>query len=80
MSEYVDPGTLPEDHPLRTKPLGEIGAQYWNKRREYGDWMLASEHKDVGELCYNDLYAGWITFTNWRVKIPNAARDEERKP
>ncbi len=72
MSEYVRMESLPEDHPMRTKPLGEIGAEFWNKRRDYGGWALASEHR-VGGFCYNQLEGNWLVFNHWRVKQSCAA-------
>lgn len=59
---------LPEDDPLRTRPLHAIGAQYKNMKSCLG-WIPATAAK-LGEFSFNDLDAQWAEFNEWRAPKP----------
>ena len=48
--------TLPHDHPLRNKPLGEIGAEV-NNMHYPGVWH--SIFRQLRPLTYNDIALDW---------------------
>ena len=56
--------TLPVDHPLRNKPLGEIGAEIrhkaFNKWRPIGLWR-------IGKVNYNTLGTVWLDNNEFRA-------------
>ena len=56
--------TLPSDHPLRNKPLIEIGAQY--KRYDSKVWQDVTPPYGIAKKCYNDLASVWTEFDEWR--------------
>ena len=49
MTQYIDLKSLDPSHPLRNRPLGEIGAEYEVR----GDWR-----RYVGDRSFNNL-AEW---------------------
>ena len=57
--------TLPVNHPLRNKPLIEIGAQY--KRYDSKIWQDVTPPYGIAKKCYNDLASVWTEFDEWRA-------------
>jgi len=66
MNEWVDLGELPEDHPMRNTPLGEIGATCRNRQQERArvvtGWAVASR-------AYNELAVFWRELNEWRAPL-----------
>ena len=58
---------LPEDDPLRTRPLHSIGAEYKNMKSHLG-WIPATIEK-LGEFSFNDLEQQWAEFNEWRAPV-----------
>ena len=59
MTTYVDLKSLDPSHPLRNRPLGEIGAEY----EVSGVWR-----RYVGDRSFNNL-AEWIQWYAWRATL-----------
>lgn len=58
--------TLPVNHPLRNKPLIEIGAQY--KRYDSKLWNDVTPPYGIANKTYNQLSNVWTEFDEWRCK------------
>jgi hypothetical protein len=64
--DFVDLDRLPEDHPMRNTPLGEIGAEYRGVRGPY--WLPVEPGRGLGLRTFNTLEDGpWVTFCKWRA-------------
>jgi hypothetical protein len=59
----IDLKTLPADHPLRNRPLAEIGAEYSNRG---GPWKQVLPSYRIAKACYNALGDIWTTHDEWR--------------
>lgn len=60
---------LPISHPLRNKPLAEIGAQYSNIHGA-GKWTTVTAGFGIAKATFNDLTGTWIENNLWRAFIP----------
>lgn len=59
---YQALAALPQDHILRNRPLGAVGAQYM----EDGSWRKLEPSYAVFSFTYNQLGSGWLS-AEWRV-------------
>ena len=67
---YIVLNTLPEDHPLRNTPLGELDAEYrWYKAADTAQWrtVRVGAPKLIPHT-FNELGTAWTTWDIWRVK------------
>lgn len=65
--DLVELATLPEDHPMRNKPLGEIGAGYFHVQS--GIWHAAKPY-GLGLNTFNTLLdegGPWTRFCKWHA-------------
>lgn len=60
--------TLPISHPLRNKPLAEIGAQYSNVHGA-GKWTTVTRAFGIAYSTFNDLAGTWQENNLWRAFI-----------
>ena len=58
---------LPKDHPLRNKPLIDIGAEY--KRYDSKIWQAVTPPYGIANKTYNDLGEVWTENDEWRATI-----------
>lgn len=58
---------LPFDHPLRNKPLIEIGAQYLI--RDSKIWATVTPPYGIAKKTYNELSPVWTEYDQWRATI-----------
>ena len=56
---------LPKEHPLRNKPLIEIGAEY--KRYDSKIWQAVTPPYGIAKKTYNDLGEVWTNWDEWRA-------------
>jgi len=58
---------LPENHPLRNKPLGEINAMYrWKKASEKAQWRTVQVGSPkLVKHTYNELGEAWTKYDWW---------------
>lgn len=56
---------LDKDHPLRNRPLIEIGAEY--KRYDSKIWQKVTQPYGIAKKCYNDLAPVWTEWDEWRA-------------
>jgi len=70
---------LPQVHPLRNRPLLDIGAATKWKQAEKG-WTRVKNSWRIANCCYNDLGSAWTEFSDWRANAnenPIVARKRE---
>jgi hypothetical protein len=61
--------TLPADHPLRNKPLAEIGAEYqWDDTKLPNDWHRVHSGFKIAKNTYNELGTTWTKSYRWRAQ------------
>lgn len=66
-----DLATLPEDHPLRNKPLIEIGAYYrYRGGIAPGIWKEVKPAYGIANKCFNDLGPAWTAHDQWKATKP----------
>jgi hypothetical protein len=58
---------LREDHPMRNKPLSEIGAEYQYKPNPNSPWRKAADQGGIKNATYNQLGETWTKWDLWRV-------------
>lgn len=58
----LDPKSLPEDHPLRTTPLGQLSAEY----RIGQSWRKVLPTFGISKVPWNRLGEVW-TQHDWRI-------------
>ncbi len=61
-------GQLPKDHPLRNRPLSEIGARCKNLHTK--TWRDCREWK-IGAVTYNDLGTAWTETSEFHANEQN---------
>jgi hypothetical protein len=59
---YVALAALPQDHSLRNRPLGLIGAQYLSD----DGWRPVGRSYPIVTYTYNQLGIGWLS-SAWRA-------------
>lgn len=57
--------SLPQEHPLRTRALIDIGAEY--KARDAKAWRKVLPTFKIAGCCFNDLGPAWVSSTTWRA-------------
>lgn len=60
---YIDLKSLPPEHPLRNRPLAQIGAEYSWRRPGYREWR-----RDCGPETFNEIFYSHGAWLEWRVK------------
>lgn len=72
---HIDLGTLPEEHPLRNKPLGEIGAQFKHCRSP--EFTTVTGSGPLSKSTYNELDGMHsTTLFQWRAPNPETTTDD----
>jgi hypothetical protein len=56
---------LPRSHPLRTKPLGEVGAECRNKLSK--EWRPVARWR-IATCSYDDLGPSWLDTSEFRAR------------
>lgn len=58
---------LPPEHPLRNRPLFEIGASYqWCNTKEPHQWHRVTKNSTTANTTYNELGERWVGY-RWRA-------------
>lgn len=59
---------LPPEHPLRTTPLSQIGAEYqWENTKTPAYWHRVTKNSTTANVAFNDLDEKWAGY-RWRAK------------
>ena len=66
---------LPEDHPLRNKPLIELKAEYQSK--DSALWYEVRPAFKIANRSFNQLASAWVQYDIWRVNVEDEW-DEDR--
>ena len=65
MNEHTLLNDLPPSHPLRNKPLIEIGAQYQIKDSKI--WATVTPPYGIAKKTFNQLGEVWTTWDKWKA-------------
>ena len=65
---WVSLPALPIDHPLRNRPLAEIGARYSNKHG-LGTWTTVKRSFGIARTAFNDLSSTWRDNNLWQAPL-----------
>jgi len=68
-ADFISLAALPIQHPLRNRPLAEIGARYSN-RHGTGKWTAVTTAFGIARSTYNDLHGTWKTNNIWQAPAP----------
>jgi hypothetical protein len=68
---YASLSALPISHPLRNRPLAEIGARYSNVHGN-GRWTTVTPAFGIAKTTYNDLGQTWKENNLWQAPIEAA--------
>lgn len=64
---YLNLKSLPESHPLRSKPLSELNAELRNNAAPGDVWCSVSRVPAIQGKTYNQLPLSWKTYADWRI-------------